>query len=274
MNTLDKFRLDGKVCVITGGAGLLGVKHAEALLDAGATVVLVDINKEKVDLAIAKLSVYCSSQSRVFSLQFDITEEGSVKFYCKHMWDAFGPISVLINNAANCPKLPESRNTRFENFSLQVWQKDFGVNVTGAFLMSREIGKKMAQNRGGVILNIASDLGIIASDQRIYRQEGLADDEQPVKPVTYAVTKHALIGLTKYLATYWADKEVRVNSLSPASVYNDQPEDFVRKLTNLIPMGRMSDVNEFKAAILFLCSDASSYMTGANLVIDGGRTCW
>src|SRR3989338_10296442 len=243
MNTLDKFRIDGKVCVITGGAGLLGVKHAEALLDAGASVVLIDINEEKIDLAITRLVTYCGSKSRVFGVQFNITNEGSVKFHVGKIWDTFDSISVLINNAANCPKLPEPRNTRFENFSLQVWQNDFGVNVTGAFLMSREIGKRMAQNGGGVILNIASDLGIIASDQRIYRQEGLADDEQPVKPVTYAVTKHALIGLTKYLATYWADKGVRVNSLSPASVYNDQPEDFVRKLTNLIPMGRMSDVN-------------------------------
>lgn len=275
MNTLDKFKLNGKICVITGGAGLLGIKHAEALLDGGARVVLVDINKEKLNAAIAQLSVSrLGYYYRVCGKNFDITDEESVKSNIQIIWDNIGPISVLINNAANCPKLPEPRHTRFESFDLRVWQADFDVNVTGAFLMSREIGKRMAQNRGGVIVNIASDLGIIASDQRIYKQEGLADDEQPVKPVSYTVTKHALIGLTKYMATYWADKGVRVNSFSPASVYNNQPEDFVKKLTNLIPFGRMSNADEFKAAILFLCSDASSYMTGANLVIDGGRTCW
>ena len=274
MNTLDKFKLDGKVCVITGGAGLLGIKHAEALLDAGAMVVLVDINREKLNNVVVQLSARPGCKSRVGGSNFDITDEESVISNIQLMWGTIGPISVLINNAANCPKLPETRHTRFESFDLRVWQADFDVNVTGAFLMSREIGKRMAQDKGGVIVNIASDLGIIASDQRIYRQEGLADDEQPVKPVSYTVTKHALIGLTKYMATYWADKGVRVNSLSPASVYNNQPEDFVQKLTNLIPMGRMSNVDEFKAAILFLCSDASSYMTGTNLVIDGGRTCW
>src|SRR3989338_4682172 len=274
MCILDKFRLDGKVCVITGGAGLLGVKHAEALLDGGARVVLVDINKEKIDLAIVKLFVYCGSQSRVFGLQFDITKEGLVKFYCKHMWGAFGPISVLINNAANNLKLPNPEDTRFENFPIEAWQEDFNVNVTGAFLMSREIGGRMAKNGGGIILNIASDLAVISPDQRIYRLEDLKDDEQPVKPVTYSVTKHALIGLTKYMAIYWASKGVRVNSLSPGGVYNNHPEDFVQKLTNLIPLGRMANADEYKAAVLFLCSDASSYMTGANLVVDGGRTCW
>jgi len=275
MTTLDKFRLDGKVCIVTGGAGLLGAKHAEALLDAGASVVLVDIKKDRLDEVVARLSDQPGCKSRVCGFDFDITDEASVKFYAKHMWVALGPISVLINNAANNPKLEDGQNLiRLENFPLRVWQADLDVGVTGAFLMAREIGSRMAENNNGVILNVASDLGIIAPDQRIYRQEGLGENEQPVKPVTYSVTKHALIGLTKYLATYWADKGVRANSLSPGGVYNGQPEDFSAKLTNLIPMGRMANVDEYKAAVLFLCSDASSYMTGANLVIDGGRTCW
>ena len=132
----------------------------------------------------------------------------------------------------------------------------------------------MAKQNHGVILNIASDLSIISPDQRIYRKVELKESEQPVKPVTYSVVKHGIIGLTKYLATYWADKNIRVNSISLGGVYTDQPDEFVKKLTNLIPLGRMASLDEYKAAIIFLVSDASSYMTGSNLVIDGGRTCW
>ena len=132
----------------------------------------------------------------------------------------------------------------------------------------------MARQGKGVILNISSDLGIIAPDQRIYRKEGLADDEQTVKPVTYSVIKHGLIGLTKYLATYYAEKGVRANALCPAGVYNGQNDEFLHKLTNLIPMGRMADVEEYKSTVLYLISDASSYMTGSTVVVDGGRTCW
>jgi NAD(P)-dependent dehydrogenase (short-subunit alcohol dehydrogenase family) len=132
----------------------------------------------------------------------------------------------------------------------------------------------MAARGGGVILNIASDLAVIAPDQRIYRKEGLAEDNQPVKPVTYSVVKSGMIGLTRYLATYWAAKNVRVNAISPGGVYNGQSDEFVQKLTNLIPMGRMAHVDEYKGAVLFLVSDASSYMTGGNLIIEGGRTVW
>ena len=271
MNTLDKFRLDGKVCVITGGAGFLGVKHAEALLDAGARVIVVDVNKDKLNSVIA---TDLKGNKYAMGFQFDITDEHSVMFSVKHMWGFYGPISVLINNAANNPVLPNPESSRFENFDYGIWRRDFDVNVTGAFFMSREVGKRMAENGGGVVLNIVSDLGVIAPDQRIYKQEGVDESKQPVKPVTYSVTKHALIGLTKYLATYWVDKGIRVNSLSPGGVYNGHPDEFVQRLSNLIPMNRMANIDEYKAAIVFLCSDASSYMTGANLVIDGGRTCW
>ena len=148
------------------------------------------------------------------------------------------------------------------------------VGLTGAFLCSRIVGTHMVSNGGGVILNIASDLGVISPDQRIYQQPDYPENEQPVKPVTYSVIKHGLIGLTKYLATYWTDKNVRVNALSPGGIYTNQPVDFVKKLTDPIPMGRMAHHDEYKAAVLFLVSDASSYMTGANLVVDGGRVCW
>ena len=276
MNTLDQFKLDGKFCVITGGAGLLGVKHAEALLDAGASVILVDKNMAKLNIAASRFSTRPGHKSTILGYSFDITNEEAVRNHVEHICKYQGSIDVLINNAANTPRAEDINSlTRLEDFPIKSWREDFDVSVTGAFLMSREIGKRMAENGGGVILNIVSDLGIIAPDQRIYRKEGLKDSEQPVKPVSYSVAKHALIGLTKYLATYWADKGVRVNSISPGGVYNGHLSvDFVHELTRLIPMGRMAHADEYKAAILFLCSDASSYMTGANLVIDGGRTCW
>jgi len=125
-----------------------------------------------------------------------------------------------------------------------------------------------------VILNVSSDLGVIAPDQRLYRQEGIPDDQQPVKPVTYSVIKHGLIGLTKYLATYWADRGVRANTLAPAGVYTNQPDAFVQRISSLVPMGRMADADDYRGAIQFLCSDASRYMTGACVVMDGGRSVW
>jgi NAD(P)-dependent dehydrogenase (short-subunit alcohol dehydrogenase family) len=146
--------------------------------------------------------------------------------------------------------------------------------LKGSFLCCQIIGSEMAKRKSGVILNVASDLAVIAPDQRLYQQDGLPDDQQPVKPVTYAVAKTGLIGLTRYLATYWADAGVRVNAVSPGGVYNNQPEEFVRRLNQLIPMGRMADIDEWQGAILFLCSDASSYITGINLTIDGGRSIW
>ena len=146
------------------------------------------------------------------------------------------------------------------------------MGLTGAMLCSKIFGFEMAKNRKGVILNISSDLGIIAPDQRIYRKKGLPENEQPVKPITYSVIKHGLIGLTKYLATYWADKGVRCNALGPGGIYNNQPNEFVNKISNLIPIGRMADSDEYRSAIVFMVSDASSYMNGTNLVIDGGRT--
>jgi NAD(P)-dependent dehydrogenase (short-subunit alcohol dehydrogenase family) len=166
-------------------------------------------------------------------------------------------------------------SSRFEAFPVPQWQMEIAVGLTGAMLCSQIFGGAMAKRGNGVILNIASDLGVIAPDQRLYRQPNIArDEEQPVKPVTYSVIKHGLIGLTKYLATYWADQGVRVNAISPGGVFNNQDPAFVERLTRLIPMGRMARVDEYWAAVQFLCSDASSYMTGQNIVMDGGRSVW
>ena len=154
------------------------------------------------------------------------------------------------------------------------WEEGIDAALNGTFLCSQVVSNKMLENGGGVILNISSDLGVIAPDQRIYRKDGVEEDMQNVKPITYSAAKWAIIGMTKYLGVYFAQRGIRVNSLSPTAVYNDHPEDFVKKLTNLIPMGRMSDIDEYKGAIVFLCSDASSYMTGENVVIDGGKSVW
>ena len=275
MNIFAKFRLDNRVAVITGGAGLLGVQHAEAIAEAGGIPVLWDIDEK----AVVEESEQIGKMFRVpvKGAKVDITDLNSVKKGLLNILSTFNRVDILINNAANDPKVSSEQDkswSRFENYSLEMWNQDISVGLTGAFLCSKIIGNYMAQNKGGVILNIASDLSIISPDQRLYRKNGLADEKQPVKPVTYSVVKHGLVGITRYLSTYWVDKNVRVNAISPGGVYTDQPDDFVEKLTKLIPMGRMANLDEYKAAIIFLCSDASSYMTGQNVSIDGGRTVW
>ena len=272
---LQKFKLNNKIAIITGGAGLLGVKHAEVIAEAGGIPVLWDINAQAVQDRSSEVAERYDISC--LGMEVDITDPENVKNGVNEVLKTQHRIDILINNAANDPKVASDEGqawSRLENFSLEIWQKDIAVGLTGAFLCSREIGSYMAKHGGGVILNIASDLGVIAPDQRIYRKEDLDENEQPVKSVTYSVVKHGLIGLTKYLATYWAENKVRVNAISPGGIYTNQPEDFVRKVTDLIPMGRMAQHDEYKAAVLFLVSDASLYMTGANLIIDGGRTCW
>jgi NAD(P)-dependent dehydrogenase (short-subunit alcohol dehydrogenase family) len=271
----DLFDLTGNVAVITGGAGLLGTKHAEAIAMAGGTPVLVDIDAEAAERAAERLAG--SFDVPAFACSADITQPEAVRGLLQAVLDRTGRVDILINNAARNPQVESTSDvdwSRLECFSVEMWDKDLAVGLTGAFLCSQVLGTEMARRGRGVIVNIASDLALIAPDQRLYRKEGLREEEQPVKPVTYSVVKAGLIGLTRYLATYWADSGVRVNALSPGGVYNGQPDDFVEKLTNLIPLGRMANLDEYQGAIVFLCSDASSYMTGANLVMDGGRTTW
>jgi len=271
--TLQKFRLDNHVAVITGGAGLLGQQHAEAIAEAGGIPILWDIDKDNVVKLAERIQKTYHIPSK--GMNIDITNLDLVRKGLTDILSFFNNIDILINNAANDPKVKAGQGdsrSRVENYKLELWNKDISVGLTGAFLCSQVIGSYMADHSGGVILNIASDLSVISPDQRLYRKGRIPDEQQPVKPVTYSVVKHGLIGLTKYLSTYWANKNVRVNAISPGGVYTNQPERFVKRLTNLIPMGRMANIDEYKAAIIFLCSDASSYMTGQNIVIDGGRT--
>jgi len=262
------------VAIVTGGAGLLGSHHAAILAAAGAHAVLLDL--PAADPASRASQLTETYGIECLGLAADITDEGSLLAARDLLLNRFGRIDILINNAANNPKVEDKQgqtSSRLENFPMKVWDADIRVGLTGAFLCSRIFGAEMAKRKSGVILNIASDLAVIAPDQRIYRKDGLPEDQQPVKPVAYSVVKTALLGLTRYLATYWSDSNVRVNAISPGGVFNDQPEEFLSRLTQLIPMGRMARRDEYEGAILFLCSDASSYMTGSNLVIDGGRSC-
>jgi len=269
------FDLSGRVAVITGGAGLLGEQHARAIASAGGIPVLVDIQQQRTSEKAAALSREYGVPA--IGRAADITKLPEIEALRAEMLKLFGRLDILINNAANNPKVEagaEVNFSRLENFPVAQWEADLAVGLTGAFLCSKVFGSHMAGDGGGVIINVASDLALIAPDQRIYRQPGVPEEMQPVKPVTYSVVKSGLVGLTRYLASYWADKKVRVNAISPGGVYNGQPEDFVARLTNLIPLGRMATTDEYRGAIVFLCSDASSYMTGANLVVDGGRSCW
>lgn len=267
--------LDQKVIVITGAAGLLGRQHAEAVAAAGAHPVLLDLHPGPLKELAAELK----GKHGVHPLPWagDITHKPALDECLAETLKTHGHVDGLINNAANNPKMEAGADTgwmRLESLPLEVWNQDLAVGLTGAFLCAQVFGAAMAIAGGGAIVNIASDLSLIGPDQRLYHQPGLDDSHQPVKPVTYSVVKTGLIGLTRYLSTYWARQGVRVNALSPGGVANDQPTVFVEKLTKLIPMGRMAKPGEYQDAVVFLLSDSSSYMTGTNLVMDGGRTAW
>lgn len=275
---IDRFDLSGRNALITGAAGLLGREHAFALAETGSNLILTDLQIENLN----NLKIEVESQFpkiQIHNFEMDVTQEKSVQSVLSTLRSKSLPLNILINNAAIDPKVSKNSDqlleqSRLENFSMESWNLQLAVGLTGSMICAKIFGSYMAENKSGVIVNIASDLSVMAPDQRLYKKPGLKDDLQPVKPVTYSVIKHGLIGLTKYLATYWADQGIRVNALSPGGVYNNHPEEFVAKLKNLIPMGRMAEKDEYRGCIQFLCSDASSYMTGQNLVVEGGRTAW
>jgi NAD(P)-dependent dehydrogenase (short-subunit alcohol dehydrogenase family) len=268
------FDLDGKIALITGAGGLLGPKHAEALLEYGAKVILTDVDMDNLKNKYQYLSEKYGEGN--ISIEYmDVTKKDTIQTVS----DKYDRIDILINNAAKDPKVTKDDSsltpeTRFEVMSESYFKEGIDAIINGTFMTSQVICNKMLKTGGGVVLNISSDLGVIAPDQRIYRDESKKEEEQNVKPITYSAAKWAVVGMTKYLSTYFAKNNIRVNCLSPTGVYNDHPIDFVNKLSNIIPMGRMAHIDEYKGAIVFMCSEASSYMTGTNLIIDGGKTVW
>ncbi len=275
-NIDNLFSLSGKIVVITGAAGLLGEKHAEAVAAYGGTPVILDLSQTVVDVLAEKLNKQYKTNAIGFSI--DITNESKVESVSNEVFKRFGKIDGLVNNAANNPKVEatsEKNFSRLENFPLNIWEQDIAVGLTGSYLCIKYFGFQISQNKdGGSIVNISSDLGVMAPDQRLYEEEGAADSQQNVKPVTYSVVKSGMIGLTRYLATYWADKNVRCNAMCPGGVENGQPESFLNKVHSRIPMNRLAQPNEYQGTLLWMLSDASSYLNGAIISVDGGRTTW
>ena len=269
------FRLDKMVVVITGAAGLLGAKHAEAIAAYGGIPVLLDVDKSGME-HISK-TVFDKFKVKAECFQVDITDEAQVKECAWDVMKKMGRLDGLVNNAANNPKVEnneEGEFSRLENFPFENWQRDIAIGLTGAFLCAKYFGTKIAVGKkGGAIINISSDLGLIAPDQRIYRRSQNEDQQQSVKPVSYSVIKTGLIGLTRYLATYWPDK-VRCNVLCPGGVETTQDEEFLVEVRARIPQGRLATPNEYQGALVFLLSRASSYMNGSIISMDGGRSTW
>ena len=273
MTTLD-FSLKDRVAIITGGAGLLGVRHAEAIVAAGGIPVLADIRREDAETRAAEVAK--ASGGKALGLGCDVTNAESIAAMLDTVVARLGRADILVNNAANNPKVeaPGRAFTRLENFPADQWDADVAVGLKGPFLCSRIVGAKFAAQKRGVIINISSEYGIIAPDQRLYRKPGLPAEEQPVKPVTYSVVKAGLHGLTLYLATYWAQDGVRANTISLGGVEQGQPATFLERAEAKIPLGRMAKPTDFQGALVYLCSDAASFVTGANIVVDGGKTIW
>jgi NAD(P)-dependent dehydrogenase (short-subunit alcohol dehydrogenase family) len=269
------FDLSGRVAVITGGAGMLGQKHAEAIAEMGGVPILVDRQPEQCQAAAEHIRQLFGGEA--MGVVADITDRSQVQVAVTSILERFGRIDILINNAALTVKGGGSAFTDyfapFEEYPEALFEQALDVNLTGAFLITQEVGKVMVERQQGVIVNIASDVAVISPDHRIYA--GMSYGGKPFNtPIAYSMSKAALLAFTRYLATYWADKGIRVNALSPAGVYDNHDEAFVERLSNLIPLHRMAQRDEYKGAIAYLCSDASSFMTGANLIVDGGRTSW
>ncbi len=271
MNNVKKlFDLTGKVAIVTGALGLIGKHHCYALSEAGANVVVADLNETACNNFAESLS------TKSIGIGVDIIEKKSVENLRDRTIKEFGHIDILVNNAAinDMFENPQAaaEQSMFENYPLEMWQKSIDVNLTGTFLCSQIIGTVMAKHGKGSIINIASTYGMVGPDQSIYRKPD--GTQNFYKSPAYPATKGAIINFTRFLAAYWGKNGVRVNTLSPGGVENNQEDYFVRNYSEKTMLGRMAAPTDYKGAIVFLASDASSYMTGANLVIDGGWTAW
>jgi NAD(P)-dependent dehydrogenase (short-subunit alcohol dehydrogenase family) len=246
--------LNGKVIVITGAGGLLGEQHCKAVEEAGGVAIGLDIKP------LEEWAYYATAYRALW--RCDITGTDVAQRVLGRVLGGWKRVDGLINNASINPKVEDGLSGRFEDMTPQEWNDTLAVGLGGAFQFSQVFGKWMHEHDGGVILNVASVLSVVAPDQRLY--------DGDVKPVTYSVEKHGLIGLTRYLATYWPN--VRCNAISPAGVQNGQPDRFVDRLSDKIPAGRMAKPDEYKDAVVFCLTQ--EYMTGHNLVIDGGYSVW
>jgi|LSQX01.3.fsa_nt_gb 2-deoxy-D-gluconate 3-dehydrogenase len=270
---LNKFDMTGKTALITGAGGLLGKQFALTLGQAGANLVLADLN---LDLARANANELQKEGYQALAVRVDVTNPDSCQEMVEVAQKNFGGLDVLINSAALDPKFDATNLSKqganaFEEYSLDAWRQALDVNLTGTFLASQASAKAMLQQGRGVIINICSTYGLVGPDQRLYERP---DGSKSFKPVYYSVTKAGILGFTRYLAAYYAGKNIRVNALTPGGVYNDHDGVFTQQYSARTILGRMANLDEMSGAMLFLCSDASSYMTGSNLVVDGGWTAW
>ncbi len=271
-----RFDLSGRDALITGGGGFLGPEHGIGLARFGAAVILIDIDKDGLraarELVVAKVP-----DAVVKTAVVDITRETSLVGLKNDLEKDRITIDILVNNAALNPKMDTiSGNTSgtVENYDMDLWDREIRVGITGTFLCCKLFGHAMAERGKGTIVNIASDLAIQAPDQRVYSPTGRIEDVRHFKPIGYPVVKAAMLGLNRYLATYWAHRGVRVNCLVPGAVFNHQPDTLVQQVSERIPLRRWAEKSEYQEALAFLASDASSYMTGQELIMDGGRSIW
>jgi 2-deoxy-D-gluconate 3-dehydrogenase len=271
-NLPGTFDLTARTAIITGGAGLLGAEFCKTLVEAGAAVVIADIDGSAAEKLASTLN---DLGYKALGIQVDVTSVVSVKQMVETTLDIFKSVNILVNSAALDPKFdPDSRESNsgmFEDYPLELWQQALNVNLTGAMLCCQAVSKPMLVGGHGVIINIASMYGVVAPDQRLYQRES---EPPQYKPAYYTVTKAGLLGLTKYLAAYFAGKNIRVNALTPGGVFNGHDNEFLDRYAARAVLGRMAEVDEMNGALLFLASDASAYMTGANLVVDGGWSTW
>jgi 2-deoxy-D-gluconate 3-dehydrogenase len=270
----DKFDLAERVAVVTGGAGLLGKEFCKTMAEAGAAVVVADLSQEVAD-EVARELTDAGYTAAGFGL--DVTRIESARELASVTVSKFGRLDILVNSAALDPKFDPDAAAKgiapgaFEDYPLEQWNAALNVNLTGMFLVTQACVKPMLEQGKGSIINICSTYGLNGPDQRIYIKDG---KRVAYKPVYYTTTKAGVMGFTKYLAAYYAETEIRVNALTPGGVYNNHEDYFVKNYSAKTIMGRMAKKDEMNGALLFLASDASSYMTGNNVVVDGGWTAW